>query len=504
MTSFAPYKVHPAAAELPLLSDERQAELVASIKQRGLRDPIVLAPDGKQIVDGRNRYLACKLADVNPIFRTLPKATTELEIVEYVQDHGLQRRDLEAGQRTVIHLALNERRENLLTAEAKERARQGNAEGGKTKAGQGRKSAPTSGRKRAGRTDRQVAKDAKVGHGTVSQARKVRALSPQLARDVAEGKISLNEAYKRVRAAEKAAEEKPTAPKPSKSHIILNAYDGDQVQYKLPKGAPTFNLTNEQVSWAKWTWNPVTGCLHTCQFKYCYAKSIASAPKFKDAYPAGFKPLFHHERLDAPAHTKIPANADPNDSRWQRVFVCSMADLYGKWVPDEWIEKVHASCIANPQWEYLMLTKFPQRYVGLQLPPTAWLGTTVDEQKRVKIAEDAFRNIAGVRVKWLSLEPLLEPLEFTDLSMFDWVVIGAQSATDLPEVGHVKESAPEFDWVVRLTLQAREAGCKIYHKPNLLGRPDAQYAGMKMLRQEPNLLPLPRAQGELFKQEAAE
>ncbi len=64
--------------------------------------------------------------------------------------------------------------------------------------------------------------------------------------------------------------------------------------------------------------------------------------------------------------------------------------------------------------------------MGLDPPPRAWLGTSVDEQKRVRLAEEAFRQIDGVAVKWLSLEPLLAPLEFSDLSVFDWVVIGAQ------------------------------------------------------------------------------
>jgi protein gp37 len=163
-----------------------------------------------------------------------------------------------------------------------------------------------------------------------------------------------------------------------------------------------------------------------------------------------------------------------------------MADLYGKWVPQEWIEQVHASCISNPQWEYLMLTKFPRRYVGLQLPPTAWLGTSVDEQKRVRLAEEAFRQIDGVRVKWLSLEPLLAPLRFTDLSMFDWVVIGSQSATEQPD-GPVAEFAPPFEWVAYITAQAREAGCKVYHKPNLLGRTDPQCPGMKLVQEAPEL-----------------
>ena len=221
--------------------------------------------------------------------------------------------------------------------------------------------------------------------------------------------------------------------------ITLKTHLGEEVPYPVPKGKTKFNFTNEQVSWAAWTWNPVTGCLHEC--RYCYCPELVET--FKNLYPAGFKPVFHHERLDAPANTKVPDKAK-QDPRLKRVFVVSMGDLYGGWVLHEWIEKVHASCIANPQWDYLLLTKNPRKYVGLRLPPTAWAGTSVDQQKRVRIAEDAFRQIKGVPVKWLSLEPLLEPLEFTDLSMFDWVVIGAQSATK-QEHGYVPEFAPPME-----------------------------------------------------------
>lgn len=263
--------------------------------------------------------------------------------------------------------------------------------------------------------------------------------------------------------------------------ILLKTHLGDDVPYFAPKGKLTFNRTNEQVSWAAWTWNPVTGCLHGC--RYCYARELANKPSYKDTYPIGFAPLFHHERLDAPRNTSVPEDVD-SDPRLRRVFVCSMADLYGKWVPDDWIERVHASCRANPQWDYLMLTKFPRRYVGLDLPATAWIGTSIDEQKRVRLAEDAFRQIKGVHVKWLSLEPLLAPLEFSDLSMFDWIVIGSQSATEQPD-GHVAEFAPPIKWVARLIDQAHECGCRVYCKPNLLGETGPQSPGMQMPQELP-------------------
>jgi protein gp37 len=272
------------------------------------------------------------------------------------------------------------------------------------------------------------------------------------------------------------------APPPDAPIVMLKTHTGQDVPYRLPKGKPTFNRTNEQIDWAAWSWNPVTGCLHGC--RYCYAREMAEMREsYKPRYPVGFTPLFHHERLDAPANTSVPDKAK-HDPRLKRVFVCSMADLYGKWVPDEWIERVHASCIANPKWDYLMLTKFPRRYVGRQLPATAWLGTSVPEQKYVRLAEEAFSQIKDVRVKWLSLEPLLQPLKFTDLSMFNWIVIGSQSATTQLD-GPVKEFAPSFEWVARIVAQARECGCRVYLKPNLQGDTHSQSPGMRLPQEEP-------------------
>ncbi|MFE4018511.1 DUF5131 family protein, partial [Streptomyces sp. NPDC059101] len=233
--------------------------------------------------------------------------------------------------------------------------------------------------------------------------------------------------------------------KPGKVMLTLRTHTGEEVSYPRPEGKPTFNNTSgEGISWAQWSWNPVTGCLHGCD--YCYAREITM--RFKQVNPVGFTPLFHHERLTAPAHTKIPEQ-HRDDPTWRRVFVCSMADLYGRWVPDAWIYEVHDVMHHHPDWDYLLLTKFPARYTKLDLPKTAWVGTSIDEQKRVRIAEDAFRKIEGVKVKWLSIEPLKEPLEFSDLSMFDWVVIGAQTETR-QETGLVPAFSPPFEWVARL------------------------------------------------------
>lgn len=261
--------------------------------------------------------------------------------------------------------------------------------------------------------------------------------------------------------------------------LTLHTHTGDPVRYPKPKGKPSFNQSRgEGVSWAAWTWNWITGCLHSCP--YCYAREIATGKRFADRYPAGFTPVFHPERLAAPLHTSVPA-AHRNDPAWRRVFSGSMADNYGRWVPQEWIEQGHAAMLAAPQWQYITLTKFPARYVGLSLPPGAWVGTSVDEQRRVRIAEDAFRQLRGENiVPWLSLEPLEEPLEFTDLSMFSWVVIGARTATRQPGGRTVPGFAPPFEWVSSIVAQAREAGARVHLKPNLLGRTSGQLPGMQL------------------------
>ena len=65
--------------------------------------------------------------------------------------------------------------------------------------------------------------------------------------------------------------------------IMLKTHLGADVPYKLPKGKPTFNKTNQQVDWSAWTWNPVTGCLHDC--KYCYAREVAEMSRNLGARP---------------------------------------------------------------------------------------------------------------------------------------------------------------------------------------------------------------------------
>lgn len=259
-----------------------------------------------------------------------------------------------------------------------------------------------------------------------------------------------------------------------KDYLALGEWNGLPVDAQLSvleaAGNEGLNRqTNADIEWANWSWNPVTGCLHDCP--YCYARDIAF-----NIYPqeVGFGPTLWPRRLNAPI-----GRAPPGESADKNIFVCSMADLFGRWVPDEWIEAVMQTVADSPQWNFLFLTKFPKRMSEFHIPDNAWLGTTVDLQARVANAEKAF---AGVKapVRWLSLEPMLEPLKFSRLDMFDWVVIGG--ASESRAIGGTPATpawSVPIDWIADIHAQARDAGCAVYYKTN------SGLAGATRLREYP-------------------
>lgn len=465
--------VHPAADLFPMLDASELDQLAADAKEQGWNNPVVVTPDG-HLLDGRNRLIASVMIGLDvPIRRLDPP-----DPIAWVLSENLRRRHLNTAQRAVLALAV----EKLYAEQAKERQRVhgGTAPGRPASLGTEPSQvndADAQARKSAQRAADQVG----VGPTAVKLAKKLAAEAPDLLDQAKSGKTSLDAAAKEAARRPKPPEPRPAAPKrPEQPTILLPTHTGDLIPYPQPRGKSTFNPTNEHISWAAWSWNPVTGCLHGCD--YCYARDLATKASYAATYPAGFTPLFHHERLDAPSNTRIPADVE-GDPRRGRVFVCSMADLFGNWVPQDWIDKVYESMAAAPKWRYLTLTKFPQRYRRHGVPPRMWAGTSVDTQARVRIAEQSMAELPAA-VRWLSIEPLEEPLHFTDLSWCDWMVIGSRTATRQP-TGPVPEFAPPFAWVVDLVAQARAAGAAVYLKPNLLGQTGPQSPGMDLPREMP-------------------
>lgn len=255
-----------------------------------------------------------------------------------------------------------------------------------------------------------------------------------------------------------------------------------------------------KIDWADATWNPVTGCLHGCD--YCYARGIANRfgghkrGEIKDImtpngeiarvelvaaeltepmrrnedmgsglmrvgpiipYPYDFIPTFHRYKLDEPQHWRKPRN----------IFVCSMADLFGEWVPDEWIKAVFDACAEAPQHRYLFLTKNPARYIELakkdMLPRQHWYGYSATRQSQLWSFHHA--DECPCINLFVSIEPILEPMQpnFSTHTPADWVIIGAETGN---RRGLVK---PEKSWIDNILMECEYSGRPVFMKESLRG-----------------------------------
>lgn len=459
--------VHPIANAFPMKPDDEFWEFVEHIRENGVAQELMREKGTNLLIDGRNRLLAVSITQ--SLFEVVDIEPDS--VLAYVTAGNLHAKKFDAGQKSVIAARLRPYYERQAKARREAGLKQ-NQDGGTVveKIPQREKA----------RSRDEAGSAAGVNGRYVDMASQIEAVDSNLADDVLNGKVKLTDAHAKVKpiiAAAK-AEEKANKPAKKKAKAKIVTIDGRETEINKP-GKPVFNQTNDSVSWARWTWNPITGCNHGC--KFCYAREIAHSDRMASVYPFQFAPAFHDYRLEAPANTKRPQGGDPVDGR---VFVCSMADLFGKWVPDKWIRAVFDAAVLSPEWEYLFLTKWPKRYAMLTELPKAWFGASIIKQADVpRVTKDmtSFDAHPGI-VRWVSLEPMLEPITFDELSWCDLVVIGAQTSTTQPDVGHVPAFAPKFEWVADVVTQCRAAGVPYYLKPNLLSSPGMELPQMLPLR----------------------
>jgi len=202
-------------------------------------------------------------------------------------------------------------------------------------------------------------------------------------------------------------------------------------------------LNKTTFKWTDYTWNPITGCLHGCE--YCYARKKATNPFFSKGFPYGFKPTFYPDRLGQPLKLKKPS----------KIFTVDMGDMFGDWVPAQWILDILAVMEKCPQHTFQILTKNPKRLQGFTYPENVWLGITVDEQKRTAGIVDLLK--ANSTIHFVSFEPLLEKID-CELHGLDWIIIGARTKPLLQ---------PQKEWVESILRQARELGIAVFLKNNL-------------------------------------
>jgi len=118
--------------------------------------------------------------------------------------------------------------------------------------------------------------------------------------------------------------------------------------------------------------------------------------------------------------------------RWnqpRRVFVNSMSDLFHDEVPATYIMQVFEVMRRAFQHQYQVLTKRSDRLLeldkALDWQPQIWMGVSVESEKYLFRVDHLRRT--GAHVKFLSLEPLLGPLDRLDLTGIDWVIVGGES-----------------------------------------------------------------------------
>ncbi len=181
-------------------------------------------------------------------------------------------------------------------------------------------------------------------------------------------------------------------------------------------------MAQSSIEWTEMTWNPTTGCDKiSAGCKFCYAEVMSKrlqamgVEKYKD----NFEVRIHEESLSIPytwKHSKV-------------VFVNSMSDLFHKEIPVEFIKKVFKVMNDNPQHVFQILTKRAERLLELHLKlkwtHNIWMGVSVEDNK-VRDRIDFLRQ-TNAKVKFLSIEPLIGPLQNLNLTSIDWVIVGGES-----------------------------------------------------------------------------
>lgn len=208
---------------------------------------------------------------------------------------------------------------------------------------------------------------------------------------------------------------------------------------------------NSAIEWTNSTWNPITGCTKIspgCQ--HCYAERMTKrlCAMGQPNYANGFKITLHEHVLNLLLQWKKP----------RTIFVNSMSDIFHKDVPVKFIDKIF-SVMREAHWHtFQILTKRAERLLELNTElcwsPNIWMGVSV-ESNDFKFRIDHLRQ-TNAKIKFLSIEPLLGPLNKLNLDGINWVVVGGESG---PKARHMEPS-----WVIDIRDQCLRTKTPFFFK----------------------------------------
>lgn len=247
------------------------------------------------------------------------------------------------------------------------------------------------------------------------------------------------------------------------------------------------------IQWTHHTFNPWRGCTHVSPgCEHCYAEALSKRnPAQLGTWGAGGTRVIASE-----SYWRQPERwnrAAEKAGERHRVFCASLADAFED-RPELWAPRARLGRIieATPHLDWLLLTKRPENVRRLLLaaaatrdwvkgawPPNVWLGTTVEDQRRVIERIPVLLDTPAV-VRFLSCEPLLgsvdlEPWLWTahevverDAShrptvqerhwsgAIDWMIVGGESGP--------KARPMDLAWARSLVEQCRAAGVPVFCK----------------------------------------
>lgn len=189
-----------------------------------------------------------------------------------------------------------------------------------------------------------------------------------------------------------------------------------------------------KIEWTENSWNPVTGCdKYSAGCKNCYAEKMANRlyAMGQAKYKNKFQVTLHEQSLNEPLNWKKPS----------KIFVCSMSDIFHKDVPFEFVDKIF-NTMKQADWHiFQILTKRSDRLLEYSTrilwPTNVWAGVTVEHKDYISRIEDL--RAVKAPVKFISFEPLLSEIPYTDLKDIQWVICGGESGPHAREVN--------ADWV---------------------------------------------------------
>lgn len=151
-----------------------------------------------------------------------------------------------------------------------------------------------------------------------------------------------------------------------------------------------------------------------------------------------------------------------------RIFVCSISDLFGSWIPAAWRDQVLEAIENCPvEHTFILLTKAPENIpLSYEFPENVWVGATVTSYNDVSKIHDL--RLVRAEVRFLCFEPLLGPIvlpfhsEHPGLDLLwgiQWIIIGKLTGS--------RKVRLQNSWVIDLLEEARFWRIPVFLKDNL-------------------------------------